>query len=137
MFQKGDMVVFGRPNGEKTVGKVIRANRKSLTIEQMEARGSRRAYQRGQKWRVHPSLVQHLDKSKDSPAQESVPARSEAEILKLIRDIEWRLEPEVLYCDGERPAAQARRIAVKLRRQRQHLVNELGREPTLQEIWGG
>ena len=39
MIQKNDIVVFGRPNGEKTRGRVIRVNAKSITIEQVEERG--------------------------------------------------------------------------------------------------
>lgn len=56
-FKVGDVVVFGRPNGEQTRGRVVRVNRKSIAIEQMGERGIHRAHKAGTKWRVHPSLV--------------------------------------------------------------------------------
>ena len=61
MFKKGDTVIFGRPNGEKTQGRVVRVNAKSLIIETMEARGLQRVLEAGRKWRVpnHPMFVSH------------------------------------------------------------------------------
>lgn len=58
-FNVGDTVRFGRPNGEKTLGKVVKVNRKSLKVEILESRGSRS--QAGQVWRVHPSLCEHAE----------------------------------------------------------------------------
>jgi hypothetical protein len=52
MFGKGDIVSFGRPNGEKTEGVVIKVNGKSLLIETTEARGLQRVREAGKKWRV-------------------------------------------------------------------------------------
>jgi len=60
-FSIGDEVIFGRPNGEQTRGRVVRINRKSLSIEQMGERGQSRIRKAGTKWRVHPSLVQHAN----------------------------------------------------------------------------
>jgi hypothetical protein len=61
MIQKNDIVVFGRPNGEKTRGRVIRVNAKSITIEQVEERGRSRIREAGVKWRVHPTLVRKVE----------------------------------------------------------------------------
>lgn len=61
MFNVGDQVEFGRPNGEKTVGTVIKVNRKSLKIRQDESRGSQRTRTAGTTWNVHPSFVTKLD----------------------------------------------------------------------------
>lgn len=47
----GAIVLFGRPNGEKTKGKVIKINSKSVIVEAIEKRG------RFAEWRVSPSLL--------------------------------------------------------------------------------
>jgi hypothetical protein len=60
-FNIGDEVVFGRPNGEQTHGRVVRVNRKSLSIEQMGERGQSRVRKAGTKWRVARSLVRHAN----------------------------------------------------------------------------
>ena len=137
-FKINDVVTFGRPNGEQTEGKVVRVNAASITIEQMEERGVSRVRQAGAKWRVHPSLVRlaSAGAAATPPAKPVVVSMSEAEILLRLRKIEFGLEPEVLYCDGERSPSEARRIAARLRSERADLVKMLGREPTPSEIWG-
>jgi len=52
MFGKGDIVSFGRPNGEKTEGIVVKVNGKSLVVETTAARGLQRVREPGKKWRV-------------------------------------------------------------------------------------
>ncbi len=52
-FKVGDKVVFGRPNGEKTAGTVVKINRTRIKVRQDEARGHRSA---GTVWSVPPSL---------------------------------------------------------------------------------
>ena len=138
MFKINDVVTFGRPNGEQTLGKVVKVNRSSILIEQMEERGQQRVRQAGAKWRVHPSLVRlaHAGATVPAPAKPVAVSMSEAEIIVRLRKIEFGLEPEVLYCDGERSPSEARRIAARLRSERADLVKMLGREPTSNEIWG-
>ena len=54
----GSQVIFGRPNGEKTRGEVIKINRKSVKVRQTEVRyGNGRTKQEGQVWNVHPSCL--------------------------------------------------------------------------------
>ena len=54
----GSKVVFGRPNGEKTKGEVVKINRKSVKVRQTEVRyGNGRTRQEGQIWNVHPSCL--------------------------------------------------------------------------------
>ena len=136
-FKTNDVVTFGRPNGEQTLGRVLKVNRSSILIEQMEERGVSRVRQAGAKWRVHPSLVRLANVAAvPAPAKPVVVSMSEAEILLRLRKIDFGLEPEVLYCDGERSPSEARRIAARLRSERADLVKMLGREPTPSEIWG-
>jgi len=59
MFEVGDIVVFGRAQGEKTIGKVVGQTRTGkLKIQQMEERGTGRNYKPGEVWTVPPGLVQ-------------------------------------------------------------------------------
>jgi hypothetical protein len=51
-MQKGDVVVFGRPNGEKTEAIVVKVNRQTVLLETTEARGTLRVREAGRKWRV-------------------------------------------------------------------------------------
>jgi len=53
-FKVGDKVRFGRKNGEKTAGTVLKINAKALKIRQDEARGVHKV---GTTWRVQPCLV--------------------------------------------------------------------------------
>jgi len=62
-IKKGDLVFFGRSHGEKTLGRVLRVSPKSVTVEQLEARGTMRSYRIGTKWRVAPTFC--------TPAQRS------------------------------------------------------------------
>jgi hypothetical protein len=55
----GSQVVFGRPNGEKTRGEVVKINRKSVKVRQTEVRyGNGRTRNVGQIWNVHPNCLQ-------------------------------------------------------------------------------
>ena len=131
-FRVGDSVIFGRPNGEQTEGKVIRVNAASVTIEQTEVRGQSRIREAGAKWRVHPSLVRLVSNAGTAPKAK----RSEADIIAALRRIESDLSPENLYWDGERSRAEARRAEARLMAERKVLVAELGREPNFRELWG-
>jgi len=58
------------------------------------------------------------------------------ELLLELRGIEFKLSPENLYQDGERPRAQAQKIEARLKAERAKIVKELGYEPTFKEIFG-
>jgi len=62
-------------------------------------------------------------------------ARTHEEIIKDLRDVECRLSPENLHCDGEISRTQANQKRIKLEKQQRELVKELGREPTHAELW--
>ena len=136
-FRVGDLVQFGRPNGEQTEGRVVRVNAASVTIEQTEQRGVSRVREAGTKWRVHPSLVRLVSNGGTAPAPVAPKAaRSEADLLAALRRIEASLSPENLYWDGERSRTAARAAERRLMAERKALVAELGREPTPRELWG-
>jgi hypothetical protein len=106
----GDKVLFGRPNGEKTLGRVLKVNRKSVKVEQLEARGQFRSYAVGTKWNLGPSFVERAPAEGAAPAaapsgptfEESVPAM-EREIARL------KLENAALKCRACNPKCLADR----------------------------
>ena len=124
-FRKGEMVLFGRNNGEKTLGRVDKVNRKRLKIEQMESRGMYKSHKVGTIWTVPPYMCQKVQMDTTCPA----PAlRSEAAILADAERVIGQLSPENLHWDGERSPAAARRAASALRRRFRELENELGHQ---------
>lgn len=63
-FTKGDIVRFGRSQGEKTLGEVIKVNRKKLKVRQLEARGRKKSHQIGSIWGVPPSICEKVEDKK-------------------------------------------------------------------------
>lgn len=57
----GDKVMFGRKQGEKTLGAVIEVNRTRAKIKQLESRGVYRDHQIGTVWAVPFSLLSRVD----------------------------------------------------------------------------
>jgi hypothetical protein len=62
-------------------------------------------------------------------------ARTENEIIKDLQDVEMRLSPENLHCDGEISRSEANRKRIKLEKQQRELIKELGRTPTHKELY--
>lgn len=77
-FKAGDKVIFGRRHGEQTIGRVVRVNRRSLTVEQLEARGTLRDYPVGTKWKVSRALVRLAEEAEAAPAKAATPAPAKA-----------------------------------------------------------
>lgn len=129
-------VIFGRPNGEKTLGEVVRCNPKKAKVRTLESRGSRS--QAGQEWGVPYSLMEPADSS-DAPAGPVVdPADQplvfsffqpgvEQHILDAILCCYCDLSPENLTCDGELSRTQVQRRYADLQRKLKHLQSALGR----------
>lgn len=61
--------------------------------------------------------------------------RTEAEILADFRRVESALSPENLTCDGELPRSQWLAKSRQLEAERSRLIAELGREPSLKELY--
>ena len=57
MFSKGDKVYFGRAHGEQTLGEVVKVNRATCKVKQLESRGMYRERPVGTIWTVPVSLV--------------------------------------------------------------------------------
>lgn len=128
-LSKGSRVLFGRSHGEKTLGEVVRVNGKTVTVRQLEARGTLRNYPVGSKWRVALAFVQEVGGAVPSLATPVAqqPRRPESQILRDIQACYNGLSPENLWMDGEATRAQAQRTAAVLNRRLRALQVELGR----------
>ena len=56
-FAVGDLVLFGRDSGEKTLGKIKKVNPTRYKVEQLESRGTFRTYRVGTIWTVPEELM--------------------------------------------------------------------------------
>jgi hypothetical protein len=54
----GQRVLFGRSQGEKTLGEVVKVNRATVKVRQLEARGTLRSYPVGTVWTVPVQFVE-------------------------------------------------------------------------------
>jgi hypothetical protein len=117
----GDTVRFGRPNGEKTVGTVVKVNKTTLTVKQEGERGIR---PEGTMWRVAKELVT-LIKSFE-PAKVTSPARPRSAIMADIMAAYSGLSPENLSCDGEASPAEVTRRKRTLKARIKGLEAEIG-----------
>ena len=132
----GMRVYFGRREGEKTLGKIVKVNGKSVKVEQLESRGTLRDYKVGTIWRVALSFVTPAD----GAAVETTPAapvvrRPEAEIMSAIRRCYSELSPENLSCDGELSVSDTRRRGAAIRSRLRTLFAELGRQVSEDEAY--
>lgn len=129
----GMEVLFGRPNGEQTRGKIVRISGKTATVETLGDRGRGRGACAGARWRVGWSLLRHA--TGEPIVQAPVRQRPEHEILQEYRHVQCQLSPENLYCDGEISRAQARIKERRLMVRLAELEAELGRQPSDVEIY--
>jgi len=132
----GMTVTFGRPNGEQTLGEVVKINGKSLKVRTLEGRGKRDAS--GQTWRVAASLCTPADGSAvpaPVPMGPDYGKLSEAEILAKVEGIYCQLSPENLTCDGELSRSQVAARYGALRRQLAALFKALGRTVSEDEVY--
>ena len=80
-FRVGDTVLFGREHGEKTEGRIVGINPKTVKVEQTDARGGRPV---GTVWRVAPSFIYPLE---GSPAPVVLaPVALESVLARLLED---------------------------------------------------
>jgi hypothetical protein len=139
-MQIGDRGYFGRRKGEKTYGEITKVNRKTIKVRQLEDRGTKRSYDQGTVWTVAKTLWTPEDNGRPAytaPRTEAPkPKRPVDEIIRDLRTLDGQLSPENLTCDGELRGSALRRKAARLRAQQRALVNELGRQPTSQELYG-
>lgn len=137
-------VVFGRNNGEKTRGVVVKLNSKTAKVRVLENRGNSNA---GAVWSVGYGLLQpslggtHTQPSlTESPLDVKPVAvrrpivynqfqdHTEQLIMEAINNCYSQLSPEWLTCDGEAPAHLVKQRAARLNRILRGLFQALGQE---------
>lgn len=148
-FRVGQKVMFGRAHGEQTLGEIVRVNPRTITIRQLEGRGTFRNYRVGTIWRVHPKFVHPAEagasptkqERRDLPARRHrirrAPARtrSQDEIMVDIARTYSGLDPVELTMDGELPGWQVRQRERALNAHLGDLFDELGEYITEDEAY--
>ena len=139
----GMKVMFGRTNGQKTLGEIVKVNSKNLKVKQLEQRGVQKNHRVGSVWNVPKSLctpVNDMMVGEKGVGKTFTPTpvskRSDAEIIQELQGIECGLSPENLSCDGEASRTHIMRTYRRLNRRKAQCIKELGREPTFDELWG-
>lgn len=78
----GDKGYFGRNNGEKTYGEVVKVNRKTLKVKQLEDRGTQKAHNVGTIWTVAKTLWTPEDNGR--PAYATRPRRKRPCLVNIL-----------------------------------------------------
>ena len=136
----GMKVVFGRGNGEQTLGEIVKVNPSKAKVKTLESRGNGRGSDVGSVWTVPYSLMKPADASVGERINERIDTQimgdqplpvympyGDARIMEAILDCYTRLSPEYLTADGERPMGQVRQLKHSLETRLSHLFKALGR----------
>ena len=129
----GMKVVFGRGNGEQTLGEIVKVNPTKAKVKTLEGRGAGRGSNVGAVWSVPYSMMKPADATQtpqadpsDAPLPVYMPY-GDARIMEAIIDCYTRLSPEYLTADGERPMNQVRQLKHSLETRLAHLFRAIGR----------
>lgn len=134
----GMHVYFGRENGEKTLGEVIKINRVKVKVKILEDRGNGRGSIPGSVWLVPFSMMEPKDaKEKTVERLPYSPFQNAADdhILLAILDCYCSLSPENLSCDGELPLGEVNRRRTVLLRKLDYLQKAFGKTVSEEEIY--
>lgn len=145
----GMKVLFGRGNGTKTLGKILKCNPSKAKIETLEERGNGRGSHVGAIWTVPYSLMEPDTQEIVNPGKViTVPpvkrpkltfnpfqSGVEQHILQAIACVYNELSPENLSCDGECSISQIRAKQATLNRQLRGLQQAFGREVDEMEVF--
>lgn len=131
----GMRVIFGRGNGEQTLGEIIKINPTKAKVKTLESRGNGRGSMAGTIWSVPYSLmtpeggcaVPQQDPSDLPIAYNKFIQYGDRCIMEAIVDTYNRLSPEFLTADGERPVSQVVALRNKLNARLRALFQALGR----------
>ena len=137
----GMKVMFGRKNGQKTLGEIVKVNPKKLKVKQLESRGVQKNHSIHSIWTVPRSLCTPVDLVGEKGVGKTftpkpVTKRTDAEIIAELQDIDCGLSPENLSCDGEASRTHVMRTYRRLNARKAACIKELGREPSFDELWG-
>jgi hypothetical protein len=142
-FKQGQKVYFGSPNGEKTLGEIVKLNPTKARVKTLEERGRRTTS--GEIWNVPYGLMQPADnntKPGDIPLKPA-PIKLEYSpfggienmLLEALTAVYSNLSPENLHCDGEASATHVRQQYAKLERYRKGIIQALGQDVTEEQAY--
>lgn len=135
----GMRVHFGRDNGEKSLGEVVKVNPARAKVRLLEERGAGRGSNVGTVWTVPYSLMNPTDHTSTAPVPNPTPnpadqpfpykmgLYAENAIMEVILITYGELSPENLTCDGELPQHIVRARHNQLIKRLHHLFGALGR----------
>ena len=133
----GTKVTFGRPNGEKTLGTIVKVNPTKYKVRQDEERGSTRIRAAGVVWGVPFSMVTPVGINAVPVTMTMASSkRPDTAILADIKSVYAQLEPERLTGDGELTRSEVARVGAALRRRLRELEAEIGRKVSEDEAYG-
>lgn len=145
----GMKVLFGRQNGETTLGEITKVNGVKCKVKQLESRGTMKAYPVGTIWTVPASLMvptvtspggwqAAVTPNPNITFVGGIPAakRPDAEIMNDIASYYGQLSPENLYCDGEISRSAGQRRATVINARLRELFTEIGRKVSEDEAYG-
>lgn len=134
-------VYFGRANGEKTLGEVIKMNPTKAKVQTLEERGNGRGSTTGAIWSVPYSMMTPADGEtaaivvKPALAYNMFQPREDQLIIQAILEVYGNLSPENLSCDGEASYAHMNRVRNECQRKLKGLFAALGRTVTESEAY--
>lgn len=134
-------VYFGRTNGAKTLGEVIKMNPTKAKVQTLEGRGNGRGSGAGALWNVPYSMMTPADATEAAsiakPALEYnvFQPREDKLIIQAILEVYGNLSPENLSCDGEASMAHMNRVRSECNRKLKGLFAALGRTVTEEEAY--
>ncbi len=137
-FKLGMMVRFGRPNGEQTLGKIVKLNPTKAKVETVEHRGSKSPA--GAVWTVPYSLMTAADGSVEAitttkPKLEYNRFCRDNGYYELIMNCYSALSPENLSGDGMVPRSVVAQRRAEYNRRLRGLFMAIGREISECEIY--
>lgn len=133
-------VLFGRPNGQKTLAEIIKINVKTVKVRTLENRGTQKTSVVGAIWTVPFSLLYREDSvvAPDNSVLIGLDDYTDPidkQLINLICDCYNGLEPENLACDGEASMAYVANRRRYLNKKLTQLFVALGREVTADEAF--
>lgn len=86
-FKKDQQVRFGRNNGQQTLGVIVKVNRTTVKVRQLEARGVHKNHPIGSVWKVPKSLCTPVEVVESAKAVTPKPAIKSTRVVKSRKDV--------------------------------------------------
>ena len=134
---QGKQILFGRPNGEKTLGTIMKVNINKCNVRQDDMRGNA-GRPIGTIWRVPFEMIYARDAGGDAVVPPPAPVEKKPitdfwimehkHELRILNRIYGNLSPENLTCDGEAPMWRVRQVKAELDRKLRAVFVLIGQE---------